>query len=128
MIVVVNDLANVTVDGVAAGTVPDVLTNYGTVEGIRGAVQAALEAWYAIRKQANAASLQAAADAHAAELERAATEHQAALTAALADQAAQHEAAAAAMQQRCDSQVSQLNAQIAELTAQLAKTQAGATE
>lgn len=56
--IVVTDLSNVSVDGVAAGSVTDVLSNFKSVVGLRGDLLRAIQAWYAAGQQANA-------DAHA---------------------------------------------------------------
>lgn len=66
--IVVNDLSNVTVDGVPAGSVTDVLTNFKAVLGIRGDLLRAVQAWAISRDQAHETALQAQQVAHAAAL------------------------------------------------------------
>lgn len=82
--IVVNDLNNVTVDGVNAGSVTDVLQNQRNVPGIRGDMMTALQAWLARRNQAHEdekaalradhASAVAARETRVADLQRALAE------------------------------------------------------
>jgi hypothetical protein len=67
-VVVVNDLHDVTVDGVPAGAVTDVLANYKAVPGIRSEVLRAVQAWIGLRTMAQKQAL-AERDGRIVELE-----------------------------------------------------------
>jgi hypothetical protein len=90
--IVVVDLSNVTVDGVQAGSVTDILMNYGGVPGIRGALLEALMAWKNACQSEHLDHCQSLCKAHASAL----SEKDAAASAALAEQAAKHVEALAA--------------------------------
>lgn len=132
--IVVNDFDNVTVDGVASGSVPDVLANFKGVTGIRGDMQTAVQAWrdgrekahadaVAAKEQAHADALAGKDQAHAEALAARHEEHQAALAAkdaahadalaakdaALAEAAAHAEAEAARLRDTIASQQTMLN-------------------
>jgi hypothetical protein len=90
-VIVVSDLGNVTVDGVLAGSVTDVLTNYKSVPGIRGDLKKAIQDWNDGERQAAiVARQQAVADRDA----QAKVERDAARDAAKAERDADRQAAA----------------------------------
>lgn len=61
-VIVVTDLTNVSVDGIASGSVTDVLANFKNVAGIRGDLLRAIQAWDTARIQAASATCTAQLD------------------------------------------------------------------
>lgn len=59
---IVTDLAHVTVDGVLAGSVTDVLMNYAAIPGIRGDLMTAIQAWHEHQCQCHDDAVKCACD------------------------------------------------------------------
>lgn len=106
--IVVNDFSHVTIDGVHAGALVDVLANYPGLS--RADLHAAVGRWSLGREQAHAAELKAAEDRHAGLLEQ----HRAKADEQLKAQAAAHAEAQARREQEHEQYHSKRHHQLSE--------------